>query len=230
MSIATDSELSRTARVLGLDPDDLSFLERFDAAEIGSLRRALAARIDADAAPTYVRIARSSRLLPQAVVARLAEKGMPARLSAGVVGALSPQEAAGVAARMGPAYLCDVCRHLDPRLLAPIVALLPATTIEAAQDELVRRADHDTMAEVVAGLTDEQVVALVPRIATPVLLQVTLRITDVAALTRLAGLLPEETLRATVAEASDPDLLSQLLALTSALPAQARRRVVDSLG
>jgi len=226
MSTATDSELRRTARLLGVEGVDVEYLRRFDAAAIRGLRLALAARIERDAAPTYARIARSSRLLPQTVVARLAEKAMPARLSAGVVGALSPREAAGVASRMRAAYLCDVCRHLDPRLLGPILALLPAATVEAARAELVRRADHDTMAEVVAGLTDDQVVDLVPRLGTSVLLQVTLRVSDLATLTRLAELMPVGVLRDIVAQASDPEERSQLRSLLDALPATARRRAL----
>ena len=76
-------EVARAARLMRVEVDDLAYLLRFDAGEIRALRLAVQARIRADNAHRFRRLAKLSGLLPRKVIASLAQRSMSPRLAAG---------------------------------------------------------------------------------------------------------------------------------------------------
>jgi hypothetical protein len=230
LSVAADSELERLARLLRCRTRDLGFLGRFDTAEIRALRLAVFARMYADHETTYSRIASASRLLPLRVAAPLAQRMLPARVSAGVVASLPAEQAAAMSARMSADYVADVSGFLHPVLSAPVLSRFPAEVIVRVAAVLADREDFDTMAEIVSALCDEQVEAVVEAIEDPaVLVQVALRVTDPDALRHLTGILPEARLREMVLWARRRTRLwPELLALLGRLPAVQRKRLLSA--
>lgn len=230
MSVAVDSELERLARLLRCRTRDLGFLGRFAAAEIRALRLAVFARMYADHETTYSRIASASRLLPMRLTAPLAQRMLPARVSAGVVASLPADQAAAMSARMSADYVADVSGFLHPMLSAPVLSRFPADVIVRVAAVLADREDFDTMAEIVSALSDEQVEAVVDAIEDPaVLVQVALRVTDPDALQHLTGIIPEARLREMVVWARRRTRLwPELVALLGRLPAQQRKRLLSA--
>lgn len=231
MSTPAEAEVTRLARLLRCAPEDVAFLRRFEAAELRALRLAVFERMYADHHNTYSRIGSASRLLPIKVTAPLAERMLPARVSAGVVGSLPPEHAATMARRMSVGYVADVSMLLSPTLAAPVLSRLPVDVVVRVAQVLDERGDHATMAEIVSALTDEQVTGVVDSIDdAATLVQVALRITDEAALQRLTRLLPEERMREMLRWASRrAGLWPELMGLLGRLPAAQRKRLLSAV-
>ncbi len=231
MSAGVTADIERVARLLRCKPREVDFLGRFAAAEIRSLRMAMVERMYADHRTTYSRIASASRLLPMKVTAPLAQRMLPARVSAGVVAALPPEQAAPMAGRMSIDYVADVASYLSPVLAKPVLSRLPVDVINRVTDVLCEREDYTTMAEIVGALSDEQTVAVVESIGDPeTLVLVALRITDTDSLQRLAEELPEERLQDMVGFASRRTRLwPELAGLLSRLPAAQRKRLLSGV-
>jgi hypothetical protein len=230
LSVAAESELERLARLLRCSSTDLGFLGRFAAVEIRALRLAVFARMYADHETTYSRIASASRLLPMRVTAPLAQRMLPARVSAGVVASLPADQAAAMSARMSADYVADVSGFLHPVLSAPVLSRFPADVIVRVAAVLADREDYDTMAEIVSALSDEQVEAVVDAIEDPaVLVQVALRVTAPDALQHLTGIIPEARLREMVVWARRRTRLwPELVTLLGRLPAAQRKRLLSA--
>lgn len=225
---ASTCEVARIARVMRVDPDDVAYLARFDAKEIRSLRLAVQTRIRADNAHRFKRLASLSGLLPATLVASLAQRSMSPRLAAGVVEALSPDQAADVARRMGPAYLAKTCEYLPSSVATPIVTHLADDTLLAVCDVLVEQRAPAAMAEMIESLSDEQLVTFMERVDDPaMLLDISAVTTADGQLERVATLVPDELLSRIIRHAVDSaahwDLALGLLAL---LPASERKRLL----
>lgn len=164
---ASASEINRLALLLDVQPD---YLQRFEAAEIRSLRTAVAQAMHRDNRRLFARMARASALLPAKATAALAQRSLSPRTAADVVGEMPPRHAADLAARMAPGYRADVCLHLAPDAVAPVLALLDASVVFSTRVELEERRDVETMAELVLALRDDQTVKVMESITDPLLL------------------------------------------------------------
>lgn len=222
-------EIARTARLTRSDEDELAYLRRFDAGEIRSLRLAVHARIRADNAHRFKRLATVSGVLPRKLVASLAQRSMSPRLAAGIVEALPAEQAADVAGRMEPAYLAKTCEYLPAAVATPVIAHLSDATLLAVCDVLTERSAYDAMAEMVESLSDDQLRTFMAHVDDPgTLLDVSAAITADGQLERVATLVPDELLSEIVRYAVDSvahwDLALGLLAL---LPASQRKRLLS---
>jgi hypothetical protein len=228
LSLAATAEIERLARLLRCRAQDVEFLGRFPAAELRALRLAVFDRIYADHEATFARIASASRLLPMRVTAPLAERMLPARVAAGVVASLPADQAAAMSGRMSVGYVADVAAYLSPTLGSDVLTRLSNEVICRVAAVLGERGDHNTMAEIVGALTEDQVVAVVGDIDDPeTLVQVALRVTDPGSLQRLADLLPEGKLQEMVAHARRRTALwPELAGLLGRLPATQRKRLL----
>jgi hypothetical protein len=230
MSLAVAAETERLARLLRCEPEELRFLSRFPADELRRLRLAVHERLYADHRTVYQRIGAVTRRLPMRVTVPMTQRMLTPRLCARVVAALPPEHAAAMAERMPAAFLADVATHLAPTAAEPVLARLPARLVVDAATVLREREDYATMAEIVSALSPEQVGAVVDVVDDPEpLVHVALRVTDEAALRRLTGTLPEESLQAMARWASRRVRLWQEVAgLLGRLPAEQRRRLLSA--
>lgn len=231
MSTAVVAELERLALLLRCRPRQVDFLRRFSATEIRALRLAVSERMYQDHRATYARIAAASRLLPMKVTAPLAQRMLPARVSAGVVASLPPDQASSMSQRMSVDYVSDVSMYLQPVLARPVLTRLPVEVIVQVAAVLQEREDFNTMGEIVAALSDEQILAVVEAIEdAETLVQVALRVTDGDALHRLTVLLPEERLvDMTVWARRRTRLWPELMGLVGQLPAAERKRLLSAV-
>lgn len=227
VSTAQRAELERLALLLRADPDDVAYLARFDAAALRALRTGVSEQIATENRAAYQRIAAASRLMPARATAAVAMKRMPPRLSAAAVGDMPPEHAADLAAAMRPDYLRQVCRHLSPTAAADVGRRLPDDVLAAVLAELLAHRDAVTMAEVIGTLDDDQIRTCVAAFAddTGLLIEVTLGISDAAAVQRLVRVVPEPTLRAMLEHARrTPGRETEMQAILTAVPPDVRDR------
>jgi len=221
------AEVARLALLLDVDPGDLDHLHRFDAAEVRALRGCITRAVADDGAPVNRRLASIVSVVPNRVVARLAQAAMPPRLAAGLVAELDPDTAADVAQRLAPSYLARVCSHLRPEVAAPVVALVDESTVDAVCAHLVETRAAGEMAEMAAALDDGRLRRVISTIDDPDLLL------DIAAATsveggheRLGTVISDADLARVVRHAtSSTDRLPVALRLIAGLPESARRRL-----
>ncbi len=146
-------ERVKLARTLGVDVDELSYVDELDVAELRALREAISAQLFDDAKPTLSRVATGSRLLPTGLVASVGERVFGAMLCARIAGLLAPSYALALALRMSDGFLAKVSAMIDPRSAGEVVAAIPPPRIVAVAQVLVADRDFLTMARFVDYLS-----------------------------------------------------------------------------
>lgn len=160
-SPALRAEILKVARLLGRDPEQLSYLERVPVEDLRELREQVTDVLFTAHGGALGRMAAASRLLPAGLVASLGESTFGPALSARIAGLLEPERAVEVAARMPAEFLAEVAIELDPRRASAVIAGIPPSTIGQITGELARRKEYVTMGRFVGHLSDDALLAAV---------------------------------------------------------------------
>lgn len=245
-NFASQAEILKLARVLGTTPERLAYLERVDAAELQVFREQVTDTLfDANQA-VLERMAMASKLVPAAVLAKIAENVFGPLLCARIAGLVDVSRGVDVAKRLKPPFLSDVAAELDPRRASAIITRIPLDTIVAIADELVRREDWITVGRFVGHLPDPTVRKALDVIGDEALIRVAFVLDDKSRIDHVIGLLPEARFRDLLRVAiDDEDLwppvldllthlseehLAQWAPLLDELPPALRERVEEALG
>lgn len=186
--MSADAEIRKLARTLGVAPERFGYLRSVPDAELRQLRAQVTATLYDAHLDVLERMARASRLLPNPLLARLAERAFGPLLSARIAGLVEVHHGVDIAKRLSPGFLADVAAELDPRRAAGIIAGLPATVVAAVAAELARREDWITIARFVDMLPRQTITATVDALPDGALPQVAELLDDPA---RLRGLPPD---------------------------------------
>ncbi len=221
------AELEKLAASLQVPVAELAFLSHLDLDELRDLRRALSASLFDRNLRRFRRLAESTRLLPNKLVALISQKVIPPFISAQVTGLLEPDAAVDLARRLPVPYLADICLHLDPRRAVPVLQAMPLATVEAVAQELMRRRRFMTMARFVDALTEAQIRQVADRMDGESLLRVGFFVEEAGRLNQLISLLDHEQLAQTVAAAAVDDgaLWPEALSLAERLETRQRSRL-----
>jgi hypothetical protein len=226
-ALAGRAEVQRLARVLGVEPERIGFLEGVAPGDLRVLRLRISdALFDADRS-TLQKVAAAGRLLPAPLVATLAEKFFGPLLSARVAGLLERSRAVDLANRLPAAFLAELSAALDPRRVPGVLAGIPAGRIVDVARELARRGDFATMASFVPHLADETLLATIEVLDDEGLLRIGFHMDAAEGLEHLVALLPEERLRGIVRAAGAVGLWPEALALMNGVSEVQRGRLVD---
>ncbi len=220
------AELEKFAVTLNTSVAELGFLAHLDVAALRELRAAASAALFDRHVKRFQRLADSTKLLPNKLVAVITAKVIPPAVSAQITGLLEPDDAVDLAARLDVDYLADICVAMDPRRAAPVLQAMPSTTVVEVAMEMLRRRDFMPMARFVDALTEDQISAVAQRMTSEGLLQVGFFVESEARLSQLIGLLSDAQLAGTMpaAAAQDGQLWPQVLSLVERLdPAQQGR-------
>ena len=229
-AIARRGELVKLGRLLGVDPDAMSYVGALDAAGVRAVREALSARLFDDAKPMLQRVARGSKVLPNGTTARIAERAFGAMLCARIASLLAPDHALDLAIRMSDPFLADVSAQIDPRGASPVIGGIPADRIVAVAKILVARRDYVTMARFVDFLAPATIAAVIAAIPDELdLLHIGAYVESPAKLAELIGQLPTPRLGAMLAslQGGDGDLWREALAVAELLDDRWKRPLGD---
>jgi hypothetical protein len=229
-SLAQRAEVLKLARLLGVQPGELEYLHKLDAALIRKLRQhATASLFDADR-KAFQKVAAASKLLPAPITALIAEKALGPLLCAKIAGLIEPQRAVEIAKRLNTRYLADLCLELDPRSAVDVLQAMPVDRIVEVSRELARRKEYITMARFVDSLTDEAIEATMADLRDDeTLLRIGFFVEDAGRLSAIIDLLAPERLRNIVQVASDRggELWPEALALINSVAEPQRRLMAD---
>jgi hypothetical protein len=269
------AQLVMLAETLGIEPERLRHLERFDSDQLRALRERISDLLFDEHAAVFARLNKLAPLVPNPVVARLSQALVPplvAGRAAGALGVANPDRAAGVLSDLSPGYMADCAPYLDPRTIAVLAPRVPIEVLVPAANELMRRQDYvaasffldyasaelvlgfergipdkagllRTTALVQSGARLNEIVRVLPRerieaiVRTAVSGPPELLLAGLSVLSRvepeltaalgevLLDQLDDDRLTVVLRTAVDSGATAELLAVATALPAEARRRL-----
>lgn len=147
------AEITKLARLLGVDADELSYLERLPAESLREFRlRATDRLFDGDAGRLR-RVATASKLVPVPLTVKISQLAFGPVLCAATAGLLDPAHAVKIATRCPTSFLADITIHLDPRRAAEVIAAVPSDLVAAVAVELISRGEHVTTGRFVSYLS-----------------------------------------------------------------------------
>lgn len=156
------AELRRLERLLDASAQDLAHLARLGPDVLRGLREQVEATLHGHTGDALRAIMAASRLLPDRLVASIAERTFPPVLTAQLAGLLEPERAADLVGHFSTGYLASLSAHVAPDAIAPLVPRLPRSVLLEVGAELDRRGDHLTAGRLV-GLAPHE--ALGPLVA-----------------------------------------------------------------
>ncbi|WP_199434255.1 hypothetical protein [Qaidamihabitans albus] len=224
------AEILKLARVLDGPPERLDFLEDVSPEDIRALReQATDVLFDANGA-VLRRMAAASRLLPAAVLARIAEKVFGPLLCARIAGLVDASRGVEIASRLPPDFLADVAAELDPRRAGEVIAGIPTGTVGAVARELVRREDWITVGRFVGHVPDDAVSASFDVLDDAAMLQVAFVLDDKSRASYILGLLPTTRYDGLVRAAAAHDLWPAAFDLLTRVEPEQLDRLVAAVG
>lgn len=192
--MSADTEIRKLARVLGVPPERLAYLDGLPAADLRVLRdKVTTALFDAHLG-VLERMAGASKLLPSPLLAKMAERVFGPLLSARIAGLVDVSRGIDIAKRLDPRFLADVAAELDPRRASGIIAGMPASVVVKVAAELTRRKDWITIAQFVDHLPESSITATLDALGDEALLEVAAMVDDPSRVHYIADLLPAHRL------------------------------------
>lgn len=221
MTLEGHAEVLKLARLLGIEPARLAYLEALSPGDVRELReRAAVALHDDD--HRLGRVALASRIPPAPMTAWIAQHLFGALLCARIAGLLEPRRAIDLAKRMPAAYLADMAMQLDPRRVHDIIFGLPPALIGEVAAELTAREEYIAMGRFVGHMTDAALLEAFAVIDDASLLRISYFVEEKDQLDHVVGLLETERIQGAIRAATEADLWPQALdLLTRISPEQA---------
>ncbi|MBK1789247.1 hypothetical protein [Prauserella cavernicola] len=219
------AEVLKLARVLGVEPQSLTYLHDVASADIRRLReQATDTLFDANLGALR-RMATASKLLPAGPLASIAEKAFGPLLSARMAGIVDAGRGVEIASRLSTGFLADVAAELDPRRAAHIITKLPAATVTEVSAVLRVREDWITLGRFVGQVPDEIAATGLSVLDDVALLRVAFLLEDKGRAGVLFGTLPDERHAGIVTAAFEHDLFHALFDLLVRLDADTHERL-----
>lgn len=227
--LAKQAELLKLARFLDVEPAELSALAPVAADDVRALREQVTRASFANDDAFFKRVVAASKLLPVPVLAMVAEKVLGPLLSARVAGQMDVKRGVGIAGRLPPKFLADVCLSLDPGHTRELIAAIPVEQIVKVALELARREEHVTMGRFVDIIGDQAIRAVLDAITDNAhLLRIAFFAENKHRLDAIIGLLSEARLVEVIhTAASSADLWPEALGLMQHLSPAVRGRLGD---
>ncbi|SFP04867.1 hypothetical protein SAMN05421810_101804 [Amycolatopsis arida] len=224
------AEVDKLARLLRTEPERLEFLAGVDPADVRRFREQVVDTLFDAHGGVLGRMAGASRLLPGAVLAKIAERVFGPLLCARIAGLVDVSRGVDVARRLPPAFLADVAAELDPRRAGEIITRIPAPTVVAVARELVARRDWITISRFFDRLPDPTVTAVLPVIPDAGLLRIAFVVDAKDRIDHVLGLVPAERFPGMAAAAAREGLWPATFGVLTHLGEANRRRLLDAVG
>lgn len=148
------AEVARTARLLGVDEDEIDFLEKLDADSLFELRMQLV-DVFYEADPGLERFAKLANMLPSAVIAKLTVEAVGPLLASRIVGQVDTSQAVNVLKRVPVGFACDVTVETDPRRVEAMFTASPTKIAMAIADELIARKEYVSIGQLIGYVEDD---------------------------------------------------------------------------
>ena len=224
------AEAAKLASQLGLEPAQMAFVDSLGVQELKTLRESIADAMFDEARPRFERAAAASVLLPNGMLADIAERIAGPMLSARIVGLMDTKAALKITLKCSDSFIADAAMELDPRKAKDLIGSVPVERIARLADILVERKAYVTMGRFVDLIQPDVIARVIAQIKDDeALLRTAFFVESKDVLNDLMQFLPAHRVRdlATLAARGDEDLWIEALALTDHLNAEWKGKVGD---
>lgn len=226
----TRVEITRLASLLGCSEDALEMLADQPAGVLKELRDKLTGRLFDANRDILLGLARTTKIVPGAVAAKIATAAFPPQLAARVAGVMETDAAVSLASRVPVTFLADLAPKLDPRRVTSILHQLPPQLLVDAGELLGKRGEYIAMADFVGVLPDEQIRRTLGVLSDEALVRTGQVIEDPARVGTILSMLPPERLTGIVSTASRLGEWDAVRRATPYLSDAARAGLVQAAG
>lgn len=195
-------EITRLASLLGVAEEELAFVESQSAEALKELRDKLTDRLFDANRDILVGLARTTKIVPGGVAAKIATVAFPPQLAARVAGVMETDAAVSLASKVPLTFLADLAPKLDPRRITPILEKLPPQLLVDAGEILGQRGEYIAMADFVGVLPDEQIERTLGVLSDEALVRTGRVIEDPARVATILQMLPHRRLQGVVETAA----------------------------
>lgn len=221
------AETLKTARLLDVEPDALTFLRDLPVEDVRRFRESCVAALFDRTPEMLDRIASATKLVPAGVAAAISQKALGPRLAAGVAGRLEPTRAADIIEKLPVPFTAESCGHLDPRRIKGIVDRLDEGLVVRIAVALAERGDHLTMGRFVGYLPDSALRRILPQVDDGAVLRTGFLIDVPERLGQIIDLMGAERLASVIASASGQGLWPEALAVAGMVTGEQRGRIAS---
>ncbi len=224
------AECVKLARLLHCNPAQLTFLETLDAAALRRLNQSCRRYLLEEHRVLFQRISVASKLLPNALIAFMAERALGPLLCARVAGEMSTQRAIEIARHLSHDFLASTAVHLETTRTSELTLALPLPHVLAVSHELVKRREFILMGNLVSTLPTFLIETILRNIHDgEALLRIAFFVENSGRLDDILDVLPTGHLRSVINAAADEntDLWPEALALMSVVAPHWQARLVN---
>jgi hypothetical protein len=213
-ALAAPVERRLLERALRREPGELGHLDRLPVATLRDLREQVERGLRLAGDDVFGNLLAASRLLPDALVARVAQRALTPMMCAQLAGLLEPHRARSLVRHLDASYVAELAGHVDPSTIAHLVPHLPRPLVVEVASTVLASGDGLTAARLVVLLPDEVVVEVLARVDHDTMLLEVL-LTAPGDHDRLVSLVPSGRLEGCVRAAGDAAVVARLLQLAA---------------
>jgi hypothetical protein len=221
----TNPELHKLAHQLGVEPEQLDFLEAVPIDDLRALRQQIGDYLFEADKHHFTKVAAISRLVPVAIAAKVTEFALPPMIAARTAELLDPAKAAEMVGRLSDGYLADVSAAMDPTRAPEVIARIPPAHVSKVGAELARRGEWVVMGGFVSVVSGPSLKAAVTELNGEELLRVGFVLDDLSRMDEIAALLSDEQLDGMLSAAVEHDLWPELDGVLTSLTGKQATRI-----
>jgi hypothetical protein len=230
-SLDARAERLKFARLLQVDDEHLAFLEALAPDRVRAVRERVSQQLFDQGKGQFTNLVKASRLVPNALAARIAQRVFPPLVCAQVAGLIEPDHAAGLVSHFEVGFLCDVAAHTDPRDITHLVGHMPVDVLVAAARELTARKDYLTAGRFVGVAPSRVLPDLVNAVPDPAdLLPIAFFLEAKYRLDEIVDAMPDDRLAGAMVVAAEQELWPEALSLMIHVGEDNTRRVAKLAG
>ncbi len=214
--MAQAAEVTKLARLLGVDEDQLAFLGAISADALREFRAAATDRLFASDGDKLKRVASAAKLVPAPIAAKAASAAFGPLLTAAVAGAVEPSRGIAIATNLPVSFLAKTTIAIDPRRATAILSQIPPKLAGKVAAELISMGEHLTLGRFVGVITDDALMEAAAHIDDADLLKVAFLLEDRGEVDRVVGILSDR-LPGILQAAADDDLWAQAFGLLDSI-------------
>ena len=135
-------ELHSIRNLLGIGSNELPFLSKMDAEELGLLKNQILLSMQNGQKEIFVTIAKVSRYMPNFLNAKVSQDILGPQITANLSYFLNAKEAIAIAGYFPTSFFADVIEHLVPERISEMIRLTPFEQMRKAVNELINRKNY----------------------------------------------------------------------------------------
>ncbi|HEY2296260.1 MAG TPA: hypothetical protein VGH43_00925 [Jatrophihabitans sp.] len=221
------AEIRKLAHQLGVTTAELDFLAGLAPDDLRELRCRIGDHLFEADRHHFTKVAAVSRLVPNAIAAKVTEFALPPLIAARTAELLEPAKAADMVGRLSDGYLADVSAALDPTRCPEVIAHIPPSNVAKVGAELARRKEWVVMGGFVSVLSAAALRAAVAELDGEALLHIGYVLDDLSRMDEIVQMLTDAQLDQMLRGAAEQQLWAELDGVLSYLTGPQSGRIAQ---